>query len=183
MHSTEEEWARMMRAAISGDAAEYKRFLEAVTPALRATAQRNLARFGAGNGDVEDVVQETLLAIHLKRHTWDTGRPVRPWVAAIARNKFIDALRRRGRRPEDIIEDIGDMPDTSNYGDPLDQLELERMLQKLNDRQRDIVRSLAVEGATIGDTARRLNMKEGTLRVTLHRALATLAALYRKADR
>lgn len=173
----------MMRAAISGDTGAYRRFLEAVTPALRATARRNLARYGAGNGDVEDVVQETLLAIHLKRHTWDSARPVRPWIAAIMHHKFIDAVRRRGRRPEDVMDDIGDIPDTGSNGDPLDQLELERMLQKLSDRQRDIVRSLAVEGASVGETARRLDMKEGTVRVTLHRALSTLAALYRKDGR
>ncbi len=170
----------MMRAAISGDAAAYKRFLEAVTPMLRATAQRNLARSSAGNSDVEDVVQETLLAIHLKRHTWDSGRPVGPWVVAIARNKLVDALRRRGRRAETVIDDLGDVPDTGSSADPLHRHELDRMMQKLNDRQRDIVRSLAVEGASVGETARRLDMKEGTLRVSLHRALATLAALYRK---
>ena len=170
----------MMRAAISGDSFAYKRFLEAVTPALRALAQRNLARCGAGNSDVEDIVQETLLAIHLKRQTWDPDRPIGPWVVAIARNKFIDALRRRGRRAEYLTEDIAEFPDEANCPDALDRHELEGMLQKLNDRQRDIVRSLAVDGATVRETAHRLDMKEGTVRVSLHRALAALAALYRK---
>ena len=170
----------MMRAAISGDAAAYRRFLEAVTPALRASAQRNLARCGAGNSDVEDIIQETLLAIHLKRQTWDPDRPIRPWVIAIARNKFIDVLRRRGRQAEYVVEDIAEFPDEASGPDALDRHELEGMLQKLDDRQRDIVRSLAVEGATVRETARRLDMKEGTVRVSLHRALAALAALYRK---
>lgn len=173
----------MMRAAISGDAVAYRRFLEAVTPALRALARKNLARSSAGNSEVEDIVQETLLAVHLKRHTWDPDRPIRPWVAAIARNKFIDALRRRGRRAEDFVEDIADVPDADAGPDSLSRHELDRMLGKLNERQRDIVRSLAVEGATVGETARRLDMKEGTVRVTLHRALAALAALYRKDGR
>jgi len=183
MQSTEEEWAKMMRAAISGDAVAYRRFLEAVTPALRVMAQRNLARCGAGNSEVEDIVQETLLAVHLKRHTWDPHRPIRPWVVAIARHKFIDALRRRGRRAEDVVENIDDVADIGDAPDPLGRHELDRMLRKLNDRQRDIVRSLAVEGASVGETARRLDMKEGTVRVSLHRALATLAALYRKDER
>ncbi|MBL8908200.1 MAG: sigma-70 family RNA polymerase sigma factor [Rhizobiales bacterium] len=183
MQSTEEEWAKMMRAAISGDALAYKHFLEAVTPALRALAQSNLARCGAGNSEVEDVVQETLLAIHLKRHTWDPERPIRPWILAIARHKFIDMLRRKGRRAEDVIEDFDALPDTGQAPDSLDRHELNRMLRKLNERQRDIVRSLAVEGASIRETARRLDMKEATLRVSLHRALAALAALYRKDGR
>ena len=170
----------MLRAAISGDAAAYRHFLQAVTPALRALAQRNLARCGAGNSEVEDIVQETLLAIHLKRQTWDPDRPIRPWVVAIARNKFIDVLRRRGRQGEYVAEDISAFPDEANSPDALDRHELEGMLQKLDDRQRDIVRSLSVEGATVRETARRLGMKEGTVRVSLHRALAALAALYRK---
>ncbi|MFO0992728.1 MAG: sigma-70 family RNA polymerase sigma factor [Hyphomicrobiales bacterium] len=180
MQSTEEDWAGMMRAAISGDAVAYRRFLEAVTPTLRASAQRNLARCGAGNSDVEDIVQETLLAIHLKRQTWDPSRPISPWVVAIARHKFIDMLRRRGRRAEYLADDVAELPDTEHCVDPLDRHELDRMLAKLNDRQRDIVRSLAVEGATVRETAERLDMKEGTIRVSLHRALTTLAAIYRK---
>ena len=170
----------MMRAAISGDAGAYRRFLEAITPALRASAQRNLARYRAGNNDVEDIVQETLLAIHLKRHTWDTARPIGAWVAAIARNKLVDALRRRGRRAEFPIEDIDGLPGTEDCPDPLSRHELDHMLQSLNERQRDIVRSLSVNGATVRETARRLDMKEGTVRVSLHRALAALAVLYRK---
>jgi len=180
MQSTEEEWTGMMRAANSGDAVAYRKFLEAVTPALRASARRNLARYRAATHDVEDIVQETLLAIHLKRHTWDPDRPIRPWVAAIARNKLIDLLRRRGRRAEFPIEDIGDLPDTEDCSDPLSRHELDRMLQNLDERQRDIVRSLTVDGASVRDTARRLDMKEGTVRVSLHRALAALAARYRK---
>jgi RNA polymerase sigma-70 factor (ECF subfamily) len=183
MQPTEEEWARMMHAAISGDAAAYRRFLEAVTPALRALAQKNLARSSAGNSEVEDIVQEALLAIHLKRHTWDPHRPIRPWIIAIARNKFIDALRRRGRRAEDFVGDIDEVPYADTGIDSLERHELGRMLQKLNDRQREIVRSLSIEGATVEETARRLDMKEGTVRVTLHRALAVLAALYRKDGR
>ena len=61
----------MMCAAMSGDAGAYKTLLEAVSPVLRASARRNLMRFGGTSSDAEDVVQETLLAIHLKRHTWD----------------------------------------------------------------------------------------------------------------
>jgi len=180
MQSPEEDWATMMRAAIAGDAVAYRHFLEAVTPALRALAQRSLARCRAGNNDVEDIVQETLLAIHLKRHTWDPARPVRPWVAAIARHKIIDVLRRRGRRAESPIDDFDDLQGAEDGPDALSRHELNRALGKLNGRQRDIVRSLAIDGATVRETAVRLDMNEGAVRVSLHRALKALAALYRK---
>ena len=75
---------------------------------LRATAQRGLARAGQPVDQCEDIVQEVLLAVHLKRHTWDPTAPVGPWLFAIARNKIIDALRRRGRR---VFVDIDDFID------------------------------------------------------------------------
>ncbi len=90
----------MMRAAISGDTRAYRDFLAAVAPILRMLTRRNLARYGSVEADVEDIVQETLLAIHLKRYTWDSNRPIRSWIAAISRNKLVDALRRRGSQAE-----------------------------------------------------------------------------------
>ena len=95
---SEERWAQMMRGAIAGDAALYRRLLEEIGVAVRAMARRGLARTGIGNADVEDIVQETLLAIHLKRQTWDSEARLAPWVYTIARHKIIDAMRRRGAR-------------------------------------------------------------------------------------
>lgn len=167
-----------MRAAIAGDAAAYRRFLGAVTPILRAGARRSVMRTGSA-GDAEDIVQEILLAIHLKRHTWDMDRPIGPWIAAITRNKIIDALRRRGHRSEIPIEDVIENLPASEGDAALEQQDLARMLERLDDRQRDIVRSVSVEGASVRETAERLHMSEGAVRVALHRALKALAALYR----
>ena len=169
----------MMRAAMLGDSEAYKALLKAVSPVLRAAARRHLARVGRTSSDAEDVVQESLLAIHLKRHTWDTRRPIRPWISAIVRNKLIDSLRRKGRRIEVRIEDIDMVERSEDSGDALDRYELDRMLERLNERQREIVRSLSLDGASVRDTAHRLAMSEGAVRVVLHRALATLAAFYR----
>src|SRR5271157_5484066 len=76
---SEQAWAVLMRAAVNGDAGAYRQFLASLAPVLRATARRNCARVGLDGGEAEDVVQETLLAIHLKRHTWDLDRPIGPW--------------------------------------------------------------------------------------------------------
>src|SRR5262249_58236111 len=86
-----------MRSAMAGDGAAYHRLLKAITPVLRAASRRGLARAGQPPDQSEDIVQDILLAVHLKRHTWDSEAPFAPWLFAIARNKLIDALRRRGR--------------------------------------------------------------------------------------
>ena len=109
MREREDEWTGLMRLAISGDSAAYHRLLKAVTPVLRAAARRGLARAGQPVDQSEDIVQDILLAVHLKRHTWDANAPFAPWLFAIARNKLIDALRRRGRR---IFVNIDDFAET-----------------------------------------------------------------------
>ena len=83
-----EDWSDLMRAANTGDRAAYHRLLTLMTPVLRG-----IVRARAAGMDVdwcEDVVQETLLAIHLKRATWDEALPLRPWAYAIARHKLVD---------------------------------------------------------------------------------------------
>jgi RNA polymerase sigma factor (sigma-70 family) len=172
-----------MRAAISGDAGAYRLFLQAVTPHLRAMARRRGARLGASVSDSEDVVQEVLLAIHLKRGSWDPSRPIGPWISTIVRNKMIDTLRRRGRHVSVPIEDVIDTLEAEEQADPLEQRDVDRLLSRLKDPQRDIVRSISVEGTSVRETATRLSMTEGAVRVALHRALKTLAALYRSEPR
>lgn len=175
----EDQWATWMRAAISGDAGAYRLFLRAVTPHLRAMARRRGALFGGSAADAEDVVQEVLLAIHLKRGSWDQSRPIGPWISVIVRNKMIDALRRRGRHVDVPIEDVIDTLEAEATPDGLEQRDVERLLSQLKAQQRDIVRSISVEGGSVRETATRLSMTEGAVRVALHRALKALAALYR----
>jgi RNA polymerase sigma-70 factor, ECF subfamily len=178
----EEEWAALMRAAIAGDAAAYRRLLDQLSYSLRAATRRGFAQFGAAMNDVEDVVQETLLAIHLKRHTWDASQPLGPWVRAIARHKLIDALRRRGRRIEIPIEAVIDFLPAEEARSDLDLQDAQRLIGELNGRQRTIVRSISVEGKSIRDVAENLGMNEGAVRVALHRGLKALAAMHRRGD-
>lgn len=176
-------WGEWMRSALDGDAVAYRRLLEALTPVLRSAAQRGFARAGMGSADVEDVVQEALLAIHLKRHTWDRTQPLMPWVVTIARHKLIDAMRRRGRRTELPVEDFAEILPTPPVRDPAEARDVDRLLEGLGPRQREIVRSISVEDQSISMTARRLEMSEGAVRVALHRGLKTLAALYAEQSR
>jgi RNA polymerase sigma factor (sigma-70 family) len=176
----EGEWKALMNAAIDGDAGAYRRLLEAVTPLIRATAVRACRRFSAPLSEVEDAVQETLIAIHLKRHTWRRGDPLGPWIAAIARNKLIDALRRRTRRGEiEIDEFILELP-LESAGDPAVSRDVERLLATLPERDQKLVRAVSIEGRSMREAGRALDMSEGAVRVAFHRALKRLGAGLRK---
>lgn len=175
----EEEWAMWMRAAIAGDADAYRRFLQTLTPHLRAMARRRCEQLGASRSDAEDLVQEVLLTIHVKRGSWDPARPIGPWISAIVRNKLIDSLRRRGRASHVPIDDVIETLEAEGQGDGLDHMDVERLVMQLREPQQSIVRAVSLAGAGIRETAARLGMSEGAVRVALHRALRTLARLYR----
>ena len=172
-----EEWTGLMRAAVNGDSIAYHRLLRAATPVLRAAARRGLVRAGQPVDQSEDIVQDILLAVHLKRHTWEANAPFAPWLFAIARNKLIDALRRRGRRVFVNIDDFMEIIPSEPVRESVSASELKVQLDGLSGRQRDVVQLIAVESTSIKDTAARLTMSEGAVRVALHRGLAKLAKL------
>ncbi|WP_315739893.1 MULTISPECIES: sigma-70 family RNA polymerase sigma factor [unclassified Bradyrhizobium] len=179
MRERDDEWTGWMRRAVAGDDEAYHRLLRAITPVLRAASRRGLARAGQPPDQAEDIVQEILLAVHLKRHTWDVDAPFAPWLFAIARNKLIDMLRRRGRR---VFVDIDDFSETLADAPPAPTVsasEVEAQLKTLPQRQRDVLQSIAVEAASIKQTAEKFSMSEGAVRVALHRALASLTAKLR----
>ncbi|MDZ4841692.1 MAG: sigma-70 family RNA polymerase sigma factor [Hyphomicrobium aestuarii] len=182
MSERDVEWAAQMRASLSGDVAAYRAVLASLTIFLRGEVRRGFARYGNGGADAEDVVQETLLAIHLKRETWRTDEPLIPWVRAIARNKLIDSLRRGGRRinvPIDDYENVLAAPEPSQH---LSEKDATEVLSQLKGRQRDIVEAISLNGASIRETATKFNVTEGAVRVALHRGLSTLAKAFRTED-
>jgi len=177
--SHEDEWAMWMRAAIVGDAESYRRFLVAIAPHIRAVARSRYGTLIAAGSDIEDIVQEVLLAIHLKRSTWDDTRPIGPWVAAITRNKLIDILRRNRRHASIPIEEVVDTLATEDHAPDLSIREVDMLLGRLKAQQREIVQSISLNGLSIRETANRLQMSEGAVRVALHRALKALGTHYR----
>jgi RNA polymerase sigma-70 factor (ECF subfamily) len=174
----EAQWSELMRAARKGDSAAYERCLREIAQALRPRVRRGLSRTGANPAETEDVVQEILIAVHLKRQTWDESRPIGPWVAGIARYKIIDAARRRGGRVDLPIEDFADILAADAEPERASERDVARSLDALPEGQRKVVRSIAIDGASIAVTARTLNMTEGAVRVALHRGLGTLAKRY-----
>jgi len=175
----EAQWAELMRAALAGDGAAYERCLREIAQALRPLVRRGLMRVGANPAETEDVVQDILIAVHLKRQTWDETRPIGPWIAGIARYKMVDAARRRGRRTNLPIEDFADILPAEGAPEAPSERELTRSLDLLPEGQRKVVRAIAIEGASIAAAAQALNMSEGAVRVALHRGLGALAKRHR----
>ncbi len=176
MRGPDNEWTDLMRLANAGDDAAYHRLLKAVTPVLRAAARRGLARAGQSADQSEDIVQDILLAVHLKRHTWDESAPFAPWLFAVARNKLIDALRRGGRRVFVNIDDFSEVLPGEQPEDTISATEIATHLNGLPERQREVLQSISVDGLSIRETAMRLSMTDGAVRVALHRALASLSS-------
>src|SRR5206468_7654862 len=130
----EESWAARMRAALAGDETAYRGLLAEIARAIRPAIRGAFSRARLGDGDIEDVVQETLLAIHLKRQTWDASQKLTPWVNAIARHKMIDAMRRRGSRRVEPIEDFEAVLAAPEAADPHARSDVERLMESLSPR-------------------------------------------------
>ncbi len=173
----EQQWTTLMEQSLQGDSLAYEKLLVLLTVALRATVR---GRAGSAGLEPEDLVQEVLLALHLKRSTWVPGTPVAPWVAAIVRNKLVDALRRRGQRIEVSIESVVDTLWADGGEHAGHTHDLDQLLGALKDRQREVVEAVSLQGYSAREAAVRLQMTEVAVRVTLHRSLKALAAMFRE---
>jgi RNA polymerase sigma factor (sigma-70 family) len=176
----ERQWALWMKAAVEGDQRHYRQLLDALVPLVTAVARTCLRRNGRDMNDLEDVVQESFLAIHLKRHLWDPSRPLVPWVRAIVVNKTIDNMRRRGHRVVVPIEPFENILSVEAPEPDLRADEIERLIASLRGRQKDVLEAVAMQGLSVREAAAKFGMSEGTARVTLHRAIKALAELQRR---
>ena len=174
----EQRWAEAMRAERRGEAVAYERMLKEVATALRRSLAPRLVRVSLGAHEAEDLVQEILIGLHRKRHTWDPARPFLPWLHTITRYKLIDFMRhRRGdtrRRVDLALEDWVEIVESPAHEADCSTWEVDRHLAVLPVSQRKIVRAIAVEGASVRNVARGLATSEGAVRVTLHRAIRRL---------
>jgi len=174
------KWSDLMKAANEGDAQAYDRLLRELAGVMRARVRRILMRSGRAEIDVEDVVQEVLLAVHLKRNTWRSDQPFGPWVGAIAHHKAVDAMRRRGWRSHVPIEEFAEVLAAEEPELRATDRDVGRYLERLPSGQREVVNAVAILGLSISETAVRLDMAEGAVRVALHRGLASLARAHRE---
>jgi RNA polymerase sigma-70 factor (ECF subfamily) len=174
MQLIEERLRGLMLPSLAGDAAAYRIFLDELTTHLRSYLRRRLRGLP---DEVEDLLQELLLAVHNKRHTYDPKQPLTAWVQAIARYKLVDLLRRRSR--SDLLTDSLDEDDqvfaTTANEDAEARYDVEKLLRGLPDRQRLPILYVKLEGASVTDTAVRTGMSESAVKVGIHRGLKALA--------
>jgi RNA polymerase sigma-70 factor, ECF subfamily len=146
----------LMIGGLDGDAAAWRALLTELRAPLGAFFRRRMG----DRVEVEDLIQETLIAVHAKRATYDPALPFTAWVHAVARHKMIDGARREARRPTAPLEAT--------------RRDLSRVLALLPARQRRLIEDVRVHGFSMAEAAERHGMTEGAVKVSVHRGLKAL---------
>lgn len=179
MGDKEERLRNLLVRGLAGEGAAYHAFLKELAAHLRAFLRKRLARMP---DEVEDIVQESLLAVHNQRHTYDAGQPLTAWVHAIARYKLVDLLRRRGNVGflTDSLEDAADLLQTTDHEAAEARRDIRKLLDTLPERQRLPIQYVKLEGLSVVEAARLTGMSESAVKVGVHRGLKALAARLRQ---
>lgn len=172
----EPTFARLMIATQAGDRHAYTVLLTEAQGWLRRYFNRRVPP-----GQADDLVQEVLMALHAKRATWDSSRAFLPWLAAIARYRWVDHLRRVYRASEDELGDY-DAAGDSEEDAVLARMSLERLLVRLPDNQSLAIELVKIRGLSVTEAATRSGQSESLIKVNIHRGLKKLAALVEEAD-
>jgi RNA polymerase sigma-70 factor (ECF subfamily) len=178
LNASEERLRKLLIRGLAGDASAYHAFLQDLSAHLRAFLRKRLVRLP---DEVEDLVQESLLAVHNQRHTYDAGQPLTAWVHAIAKYKLFDLLRRRAKRDllTDPLDDDIDLLSSSDNEAAEARRDLAKLLEQLPDRQRLPIVHMKLEGLSVAQAARVTGMSESAVKVGVHRGLKALAAMIR----
>lgn len=169
------DWSELLARAQRGDAAAYRSFLHAITPFARRLARRRITAPDAA----EDVVQDVLLTVHRIRHTYEPGRPVEPWLAAIVARRAIDVMRKRGRVG---IREVHDPAAYETYSDP-DAKEMEArddaaalagMMATLSPGQKEALQLVKLQEMSLVEASAASGQSVASLKVNIHRAIKRL---------
>ena len=176
MTTGEMELKALMVASLGGDAASYRSLLDRLSSRLRAYFKGKLTRFGRGATEAEDLVQEVLLAIHLKRHTYDTGEPLTPWVHTIARYKLIDYLRRTRTAASVPLDEGSEVIAQDDNTGAESSHDIRKLLGRLPEKVRCSIECVKLEGRSVAEAAERCGISESGVKINIHRGLRSLAA-------
>jgi RNA polymerase sigma-70 factor (ECF subfamily) len=173
MRADETTLARLMVMSQQGDRQAYAALLEACQRWLRGYYSRRIAP-----AQLDDLVQETLIALHNKRASWDPTRPFLPWLAAIARYRWVDHLRKLYRADEhELHEDVLGSDDEPAIAA---RISLDRLLGLLPEAQARAIALVKIEGLSIAEASQATGQSESLVKVNIHRGLKKLAHMIEK---
>lgn len=175
MRESEEQLRAMMVGGLDGDAEAHASLLAALVPLLRSFYRRRIRDAG---DDVEDLMQETLIAIHTRRASYDPSRAFTAWMYAIARYKMVDYFRRRQRLCS--VDALSEILVAEGFEDAnIARLDVHRLLEGLPAKQARLIRDTKLDGLSVTEAARSARIGESDVKVSVHRGLKALAARIR----
>lgn len=184
IRSNEPELRALMLAGLDGDAAAHKALLGKLSTHLRAYFKGRLVRIGRGPADAEDLVQETLIAIHTRRHTYDRSQLLTPWVYAIARYRLMDYLRRTKASvmnvPLEEAEEVLAADDSKAVESTHD---LQKLMARISPKARQAIQYVKLDGLSVSEAAARSGMSPSAVKVSVHRGLKALSLLISQRSR
>ena len=159
-----------MIGGLAGEAAAQRALLRALAPVLRAFFARRLR---GAEDDVEDLVQDSLVAIHTRRATYDPARPFTAWAYAVARYKMIDHFRRRKQTVP--LDDFADILSVGSFEDASGaQMDVAKLLDALPSKQAQAIRATKIDGLSVAEAAVRAGISESDVKISVYRGLKTL---------
>jgi len=178
LSASEDRLRDLLLRGLAGDAQAYHAFLRDLSAHLRGFYRGRLSRLPE---EVEDLVQETLIAVHNQRHTYDCAQPLTAWIHAIARYKFVDLLRRR-KRHDSLNDELDEGSDIFAHHEIEAQdakRDVAKLLDRLPDRQRLPILHMKLQGLSVEETATLTGMSASAVKIGVHRGLKALAAMIR----
>lgn len=178
--TTEDRLRRHFICGLAGDAAGYEAFLRELCAHLRGYLRKRLSGMP---DEIEDLVQETLIAVHSRRDTYDPTQPVTAWVHAIARYKIVDLLRARGPRARatEAFDEESELFGSVDNEAALAKRDVAKLLERLPERQRLPIVHTRLAGLSVAEAAEVTGMSESAIKVGVHRGLKALAGMIRGA--
>ena len=181
MHADEAELRALMLESLNGDASAHVALLKRLSPRLRAYFRNQLRRIGREAVEAEDLTQETLIAIHTRRHMYDRTQLFTPWVQAIARYRLMDYLRRTRVSARDLdIEEVRDELSEEEAIGTDSRLDLALLLAQLPVKMRRAIELVKLSGLTTDEAAAASGMSQSAVKVSVHRGVKALAALVKR---
>jgi RNA polymerase sigma-70 factor (ECF subfamily) len=169
----EDHLRRLMTAALDGDAASYRTLLGELSKRLKTYFARRLGPARAA--DTDDLVQETLMAVHSRRATYDRDRPFTPWLHAVARYKLMDHFRRVKARPTVPIADDDAFFAEDESAAAEARLDVGRLLDAIPEKRSDLVRRVRIEGQSIAEAAAATGLSEAAVKIGVHRGVKDMS--------